>query len=87
MFKSDTDGEKEYEEFFTDNEVVDEKKFQQIAIIKNEPVQSTVIEYADFKEIVGSSKYVSRLELVLLIEKLVPELSHNVTGKTLNERM
>jgi len=87
LFKSDTDGEKEYEEFFTDKELVDDKKFQQISVIKNMPAKGTIIEYEELKEILNSNSYISRHDLTLLIEKLVPELNHNVTGKTLNERM
>jgi len=34
--KSDTTGEKEFEEFYTDNETLDMEKFQNLGIIKNE---------------------------------------------------
>ena len=87
LFESDTDGEKEYEEFFTDNEVVDDTKFQEISLIKNEPSNGAILDYEELKEILMSNSYISRQDLKILIEKLVPELSHNVTGKSLNERM
>ena len=35
IFESDTVGEKPYEEFFTDNEKLDIKKFSSIGVIKN----------------------------------------------------
>ena len=87
LFKSDTDGEKEYEEFFTDNELVDDTKFQEISLIKNEMSTGSIMDYEELKEIITSSAYISRKDLKLLINNLVPELSHNVTGKSLNERM
>ena len=36
FFKSDTSGEKDFEEFFTDNEILDMDRFQNLGIIKNE---------------------------------------------------
>lgn len=35
--ESDTTGEKDFEEFFTDNEVLDMERFENLGIIKNEP--------------------------------------------------
>jgi FlaA1/EpsC-like NDP-sugar epimerase len=35
---SDTTGEKDFEEFYTENETLDMKKFQTIGVIKNEPL-------------------------------------------------
>ena len=36
FFKSDTTGEKDFEEFFTDNEDLDMKRFSSIGIVKND---------------------------------------------------
>ena len=36
FFKSDTSGEKDFEEFFTDNEILDMDRFQNLGVIKNE---------------------------------------------------
>ena len=36
FFKSDTSGEKDFEEFFTDNEILDMDRFQNMGVIKNE---------------------------------------------------
>ena len=35
FFKSDTTGEKDFEEFFTDNETLDMKRFENLGVIKN----------------------------------------------------
>lgn len=37
FFKSDTTGEKDFEEFFTDNETLDINRFSSIGIIKSDP--------------------------------------------------
>ena len=36
FFESDTTGEKDFEEFYTDNEILDMDRFDSIGIIKNE---------------------------------------------------
>ena len=36
FFKSDTSGEKDFEEFYTNNEIIDMNRFENIGIIKNE---------------------------------------------------
>ena len=37
FFKSDTTGEKDSEEFFTDNEVLDMKRLETVGVIRNQP--------------------------------------------------
>ena len=37
FFKSDTTGEKDFEEFFTDNEDLDMERFATVGVIKNQP--------------------------------------------------
>ena len=37
FFKSDTTGEKDFEEFFTDNEDLDMEHFETVGVIKNQP--------------------------------------------------
>jgi hypothetical protein len=38
FFKSDTTGEKDFEEFYTERETLDMDRFESIGVIKNEPV-------------------------------------------------
>jgi len=38
LFKSDTTGEKGFEEFYTENETLDMDKFKALGVIKNEAV-------------------------------------------------
>ena len=41
FFKSDTSGEKDFEEFYTDNETLDMNQFKNIGVIKNEAIFSS----------------------------------------------
>ena len=37
FFKRDTTGEKDFEEFFTDNEDLDMERFETVGVIRNQP--------------------------------------------------
>lgn len=52
---SDTTGEKDYEEFFTENELLDLDRFQNIGVIKNETVYNSEL-LNHFKMIVEKMK-------------------------------
>jgi FlaA1/EpsC-like NDP-sugar epimerase len=89
FFKSDTSGEKDFEEFYTDKEALDMARFSSIGIIKNEP------EYNDEKltlftetihAIRKSGKW-NRSELIDLFNCMIPEFNHRETGKFLDGRM
>jgi FlaA1/EpsC-like NDP-sugar epimerase len=86
---SDTTGEKDFEEFFTDAETLDMQKFTNLGIIKNE---------ADFNEELLNSfektikNYKHNLEwnkedIVKEFFKLLPDFAHKETGKYLDGKM
>ena len=89
FFKSDTTGEKDFEEFFTDSETLDMNRFRSIGIIKNEPVFSNdMLEM--FSAVIGDMKKNGswkRTELVELFHKMIPDFGHKETGKFLDNRM
>ena len=89
FFKSDTSGEKDFEEFFTKNEVLDMDSFQSIGIIKNNiSFNSTLLDH--FLEEVYALRAQNAWEkasLVNLFNQLVPDFSHKETGKYLDGRM
>ncbi len=88
-FKSDTSGEKGYEEFFTDVEELDLNSFEQLGVIKNAPKPSI----ADVEESIASLDAVfakatsSKAEVVAAMSKLIPGFAHIETGKSLDHRM
>ena len=86
---SDTTGEKDFEEFFTDNEQLDLDRFQNLGIIKNEA------DYDDEKLNHFTKKILemkSRMEwdkqdIVDLFFEMIPDFEHMETGKYLDSKM
>lgn len=86
---SDTTGEKDFEEFFTDSEVLDMNRFENFGIIKNEGNFSN--EKIDFfttsiKEMKQAKKW-NKEQLVDLFFKMIPDFGHKETGKYLDSKM
>ena len=89
FFKSDTTGEKDFEEFFTDKEVLDMARFESIGVIKNDPVFDPAA-LDDFSARIESMKQRGlweKAELVELFNKMIPDFNHKETGKYLDGRM
>lgn len=86
---SDTTGEKDFEEFFTDQETLDLEKFNNLGIIKNEPIyeeeklQLFSTKIAQFKE----TKKWDKEAIVSLFHKMIPDFGHKDTGKYLDAKM
>ena len=89
FFKSDTTGEKDFEEFYTDAENIDMNKFNSVGIIKNEPsydenkLNQFLLNIEDLK----SNGNWKKQEIIKLFFDLLPEFAHKETGKYLDERM
>jgi FlaA1/EpsC-like NDP-sugar epimerase len=89
FFKSDTTGEKDFEEFYTDKEVLDMKRFTSIGIIKNEPDYDER-KLTCFTEMIRGFREKgiwTRLELIELFNRMIPEFNHKETGKFLDGKM
>ena len=88
-FKSDTTGEKSFEEFFTEDEEIDYSKFQNIGIIKNE-LQFNDYDLNKFTDSIThllENQSWTKKNLVDLFQKLIPDLRHEETGKYLDGKM
>ena len=89
FFKSDTTGEKDFEEFFTADEKLDMDRFKTVGVIKNdgrfdaERIESFERGVRDMR---ARGRW-SRQELVDLFNRTVPEFKHLETGKFLDGRM
>ena len=87
--KSDTTGEKDFEEFFTKDEDIDLEKFDSIGVIKNnqsiadEKLEMFEREVADMKRRGQWSKQ----QLVELFQQMIPVFDHKETGKYLDSKM
>lgn len=86
---SDTTGEKDFEEFFTDRETLDMKRFENLGVIKNEALfderllnkfETTIKEYK-------TSLSWTKEQLVELFFKMIPDFGHKETGKYLDAKM
>ncbi|WP_029841592.1 UDP-N-acetylglucosamine 4,6-dehydratase, partial [Vibrio parahaemolyticus] len=78
---SDTTGEKDFEEFFTDKEELDMSRFENLGIIKNEPLYEqellTLFENS-ISEMKGEQAW-SKEEIVKLFFTMIPDFGHKET--------
>ena len=89
FFKSDTTGEKDFEEFFTDNEDLDMERFETVGVIKNQPDfdESKLDDFMDGIEALRKKGTWTKDDIVKLYFGLLPEFAHKETGKYLDQRM
>ena len=89
FFASDTTGEKDFEEFFTDKESLDLDRFESIGVIKNEPSYDAAALERFESEIHAMRARGSwtRGALIDLFNATIPEFAHKETGKFLDGRM
>jgi FlaA1/EpsC-like NDP-sugar epimerase len=87
--ESDTTGEKDFEEFFTDKEVLDMAKFENLGIIKNKAIfDEDKLSY--FEDRINNLKKDLRWNKDNILEeffKLIPDFRHKETGKYLDGKM
>jgi FlaA1/EpsC-like NDP-sugar epimerase len=86
---SDTTGEKDFEEFFTDTEVLDLERFQNLGVIENEAnfsnekLEDFTAKIANMK----SNKEWKKEDIVNLFHNMIPNFGHKETGKYLDSKM
>lgn len=89
LFETDTSGEKPYEEFFTDSEVIDNDRFVSLGVIKN----ATRRDLREVDEIFArlrrlfDSDNVSKAEVVEILQEFMPGFEHIEKGKGLDSKM
>jgi FlaA1/EpsC-like NDP-sugar epimerase len=89
FFKSDTTGEKDFEEFFTDNEDIDIDRFETVGVIRNQPDfdNAKLDDFMKGIEALREKGTWSKDDIVKLYFGLLPEFAHKETGKYLDQRM
>jgi FlaA1/EpsC-like NDP-sugar epimerase len=89
FFKSDTTGEKDFEEFFTDQEILTMTRFESVGVIKNDPAFDSALLQHFIKTIesIKSKPSWGKAELVDLFNEMIPAFAHKETGKYLDARM
>tara|TARA_B110000003_G_scaffold126842_1_gene128915 strand:- start:1204 stop:2385 length:1182 start_codon:yes stop_codon:yes gene_type:complete len=87
FFKTDTSGEKTYEEFFTEEEDYEVNEFDSLGYINTSEVDISFEEVeADF-ELVFSDVNSQKSDIIGLIKKYVSDFEHIETGKHLDQKM
>lgn len=86
---SDTTGEKDFEEFFTDNEVLDMNRFENLGVIKNEEIfdQDMLEHFTDTINKMKTNGLWAKHEIVELFHEMIPNFGHKETGKYLDSKM
>ena len=87
FFKTDTSGEKEFEEFYTESEDFHLNKYVSLGYIKTSSAYiSSHDVMSDFESLFNNPRS-TKLDLISIIKKYVPDFIHNETGKHLDQKM
>jgi FlaA1/EpsC-like NDP-sugar epimerase len=89
FMKSDTTGEKDFEEFYTDKEILDLDRFKSLGIIKNKfNVDDEKLQL--FEDTISKMRNKGEWEkeqIVTLFHTMIPNFGHKETGKYLDGKM
>jgi FlaA1/EpsC-like NDP-sugar epimerase len=86
---SDTTGEKDFEEFYTDNEVLDMIRFTKLGVIKNEALynEDKLENFTTQISLMKANLSWTKETIVDLFYDLIPNFGHKETGKYLDSKM
>lgn len=87
--ESDTTGEKDFEEFFTDKEILDMSRFKSLGIIKGDAAVdvSKLNRFQSEINKLKSRKAWSKDDVVELFMMMIPDFGHREVGKYLDGKM
>jgi len=88
-FKSDTSGEKTYEEFFTDQEQLNLTRFTSLGVIENASSKdrSEVNQFILKLRTIIQKESLSKVEIVTVLSEFLPDFHHIETGRNLDQKM
>lgn len=86
---SDTTGEKDFEEFFTEKETLDMQRFVNLGVIKNDPAfeQELLGHFTASIQAMKDQRAWDKQQIVELFFQMLPEFAHMETGKYLDSKM
>lgn len=89
FFGSDTSGEKAYEEFYTEKEILDNDSFINLGVVKNSKKRSIQEIDAIFNQLrtLFESQNVTKAAIVNVLKEYLPNFEHIETGKGLDSKM
>ena len=87
FFKTDTSGEKPYEEFYSEDEEYELDHYETLGFIKSSDIDISFAEIlSDFSKIFSNDNF-TKSDVIELINKYIPTFMHIETGKSLDEKM
>jgi len=87
FFKTDTSGEKTYEEFFTEEEDYEINKYDSLGFINTKDVKISFEDVETDFDLVFSDASSQKSDIVEIIKKYVSDFQHIETGKHLDQKM
>jgi FlaA1/EpsC-like NDP-sugar epimerase len=88
-FKSDTTGEKDYEEFFVEGETINMNRFQSLGVIESYNAKSIneVESYLQSLDKLLTRTDVTKASIVESLKSFVPNFEHEEKGRNLDQKM
>ena len=89
FFKTDTSGEKLYEEFYTPEDKVNFNLYESIGVVTNslKPTISDMEVTIEEIETLFKRESYNKEDIVKIMNKILPNFNHIETGKTLDQKM
>jgi len=89
FMESDTTGEKDFEEFYTENETLDMNRFVNLGVIINNPEYDPekIKFFEDVITKMKSNGFWSKEQIVSLFHEMIPDFGHQEKGKYLDSKM
>jgi len=89
FFRSDTTGEKDFEEFYMENEELDLTTFRDFGIVKSrlDVDDEKLTHFVESIESLKKQGSWKKADIVKLFKKILPEFEHEEKGKYLDEKM
>ena len=88
-FKSNTSGEKLFEEFYTNSDEIDLNSYTSLGVIKN-TLNTSKFSYDDldveFKSLFSNRRFM-KSDIIKIFKKYLPNFNHIETGKNLDQKM
>jgi len=87
FFKTDTSGEKTYEEFYTEEEDYEINEYDSLGFINTPEIKISFEDVETDFESVFNNPNSQKSDIVTIIKKYVPDFMHIETGKHLDQKM
>ena len=88
-FKSDTTGEKAYEEFYVPGEQIDLERFMSLGVVcesTRRPMNEVNVFFGELERIFQKEDF-TKAEIVESIKNFIPNFKHEEKGKNLDQKM